>query len=330
MSSTAAPKTPPVKNTVGDPLFPQSGAILIDKPAGLTSTDIVFKLKKALSAGVRLPWGFKIGHGGTLDPFATGLMVVFYGEATKLANSYLRSRKCYTGRMRLGSQTDTADHTGQIVAEAPVPPLSLADWQAHADHFVDGSYLQLPPMYSAKKKDGVQLYHLARQGHEVEREAVLKKIFEFRLSQPAPPDLDFRVECDSGTYVRTIAEDLAKRAGTHAHLLSLRREISSDFEIGQSVTLEQATDEIASKALASTLPYVVPVIRVAKHLPSLAITEYEEQGIRRGLTGVAGKLIARFQAQFPEAVYGLLRAPDQFPVGLIHEFKLQRVLNRFD
>lgn len=326
--ATATSKPTPIKNTVGDPHFPQSGAILIDKPAGITSTDVVFKLKKSLSAGLRLPWGFKIGHGGTLDPFATGLMVVFYGEATKLANTYLRSRKSYTGRIRLGTQTDSADYTGTVIAEAAVPALSLADWQALANKFVSTDYLQTPPMYSAKKKDGVALYHLAREGREIEREAVLKRIFEFTLTAPSAPDLEFKIDCDSGTYVRTIAEDLAKAAGTHAHLLSLHRTVSSDFEVGQSSSLAAATELLASDTHASNISCLVPVTDVAKHLPFIAITAQQEQQLRRGHTLVAKELLDRFQEANPAAVYGLLRGEDRFPVGLIHEFKLQRILNR--
>jgi tRNA pseudouridine55 synthase len=288
----------------------------------------VYRLKKSLSAGSRLPWGFKIGHGGTLDPFATGLMVVFYGEATKLSNAYLRSKKSYSGRMSLGTQTDTADYTGRPVAEAAVPKLSLGGWQALANTFVAESYLQTPPMYSAKRVEGVHLYHIAREGREVERTAILKKIFEFTLSQPAAPDLDFTIACESGTYVRTIAEDLAQKAGTHAHLKSLRRTVSSDFTIQKAVPLAEAVERLSSPTPARALEFGLPIHEIATHLPSINIAPADEESLRRGHTITARALLDRFQTGAPEAHYGLLRALDSFPVGLVYEFKLQRILNR--
>ncbi|MBS1960008.1 MAG: tRNA pseudouridine(55) synthase TruB [Bdellovibrionales bacterium] len=318
----------PKKNTTFDPAFPQSGALLIDKPEGITSNDVAFKIRKALSMGERLPWGFKIGHGGTLDPFATGMLVIFYGEATKLANVYLRSQKSYSGHIQLGARTDSADYTGKIVEEAVVPPLSLNDWQALADEFVRESYLQTPPMYSAKKIDGRPLYHLAREGRDVEREAVLKKIYEFKLSALSPTGLNFNVRCESGTYVRTLAEDLATKAGTLAHLKSLRRTASSDLTVAQAASMTDAIEQLTTGAPASGLKFVMRIPELAQHLPVSAINAEEEEKLRRGVHATIRDLLERFNSAHPDALYGLLRADDRFPVGLIHEKQLQRVMNR--
>jgi tRNA pseudouridine55 synthase len=321
---------PQEKNLTGDLRFPQSGALLVDKPVDLTTNDVVYRTRKALSAGKRLPWGFKIGHGGTLDPFATGVTVIFYGEATKLANAYLRSSKIYSGLMQLGQQTDTADHTGSMVAEALVPTITLEDWRALAREFTSSEYLQTPPMYSAKKVKGQALHHIARQGREIEREAIAKQITRFDLEAvPGRADqLRFIVNCESGTYVRTLAEDLAKRAGTHAHLRELRRESSSDCSLRDCVSLEEAVALLSSDQDPSLFRFVRSTSQLATHLAARTLAPDGEAALRRGLSKKFGLEIDQFNEQFPDAEYGLLRAADQFPVGLIHKGKLQRVINR--
>lgn len=320
-----------LKNGPMDPSFPKSGAIVVDKPAGMTTNDVVYQVRKALSLGFRLPWGFKIGHGGTLDPFATGLTVIFFGEATKLATAYLRSFKGYSGRIQLGVRTDTADHTGTITEQKPVPATTLDQWNAIAQSFVHQTYWQTPPMYSAKKIKGMALHHLARQGIEVARDSIQKKIFRFEIRATERSDqLDFYVECESGTYVRTLAEDLAHQAGTTSHLLSLRRERSSDLSLTEAPALNLASKLLAETTPTSELNFVLPISKLGSHLPSIAVNTQQESQIRRGLSNLTQKLIQSIP-QNPlnaDSGFGLIRAEDGFPIALIENEKLQRVLNR--
>jgi tRNA pseudouridine55 synthase len=320
---------PDLKNGPTDPDFPQAGAIIVDKPEGMSTNDVVYKIRKSLSLGFRLPWGFRIGHGGTLDPFATGLMVIFYGEATKLANAYLISSKAYSGRIQLGVRTDTGDLTGKITEQKPIPNLTLDEWQKTANAFTEATYLQTPPMYSAKKFKGMALHHIARQGREIARDAIQKEIREFAVySGPRTDQLDFFVSCESGTYVRTLAEDLAERRGCVAHLLSLRREQSSDLKLSQARALDETALRISNRGPAHLLEFVIPLPDLAQHLPNLKIDSTAEAQIRQGLTQKIKQHLDQWSAEYAGAPFGLLRAEDGFPVGVIAAGQLQRVLNR--
>ena len=207
------------------------GALLIDKPCGPTSHDIV--------AAVRRHFQFeKVGHAGTLDPNATGLLILLLGKGTKLSEKLMGSDKIYEGTARFGETTDSYDSDGEIVASLPVPPLTLEELNGYADQFT-GDQLQTPPMVSAVKKDGVPLYKLARKGVEVERKPKLIRIYKFRFTTYDEPEAQFRVACTKGTYIRSLVHDLGQKVGCGAHLSALRRVASGQFDVKDALPLDQ-------------------------------------------------------------------------------------------
>jgi len=200
-----------------------TGILLVDKPEGMTSAGAIRALKGRLGSA-------KVGHLGTLDPFASGLLPLCIGEATKVARYLFLEAKAYEGRIRLGTETDTLDRTGTSVATAPVPEVTASDLaRLHASFM--GPQRQTPPMYSALKRDGVPLYKLARKGLEVDREAreITIDALELRLAEPTA--IDFVVRCSKGTYVRVLAADLGRALGTVAHLERLRRTMVGTFRV---------------------------------------------------------------------------------------------------
>jgi tRNA pseudouridine55 synthase len=200
---------------------PVDGFLLLNKPAGLTSNQALQRVKRMLNAR-------KAGHAGSLDPAATGMLPLCFGEATKVCAFLLDADKVYRVTARLGTATDTGDADGEPIAEAPVPERSRDEWDAILQSF-RGASMQVPPMYSALKKDGRRLYELARRGETVEREARPIRIEELRLLEAAGRRLVFRVRCTKGTYVRTLVEDIARAAGTVAHTAALHRESVGGF-----------------------------------------------------------------------------------------------------
>ena len=197
------------------------GLLLLNKPKGITSNRALQIVKRLLNAK-------KAGHTGSLDPAATGMLPLCFGEATKVCAYLLDADKTYRVTAKLGSRTDTGDADGQEVATSDVPELSRDEWLAILDGF-RGNSMQVPPMYSALKKDGKRLYELARKGKVVEREPRPIIIHDIELLELAGSRLVFRVSCSKGTYVRTLVEDITGRAGTLAHTASLHRESVGDF-----------------------------------------------------------------------------------------------------
>ena len=208
------------------------GALLIDKPAGPTSHDVV----DAIRGQFRLK---KVGHCGTLDPNATGLLIIVLGRGTKLSEKLMSSDKVYEGSIKFGETTDSHDADGELISSLPVPPTTVAELNKLAEGFT-GDQMQMPPMVSAVKKDGVPLYKLARQGIEVERKERLIHIYSFRFTQYQEPIGHFRVACTKGTYVRTLAHDFGGRIGCGAHLAALRRTVSGRFDVADALPLDQA------------------------------------------------------------------------------------------
>ena len=199
------------------------GLLLLNKPAGMTSNRALQTVRRLLNAK-------KAGHTGSLDPSATGMLPLCFGEATKVCAFLLDADKTYRVTARLGTATDTGDADGsETIATAEVPDLSFEEWNDVLHGFL-GDSMQVPPMYSALKKDGKRLYELARKGEIVEREPRKIRIDEIRLLEAAGSRLVFRVTCSKGTYVRTLVEDIAKRAGTVAHTVGLHRESVGDFQ----------------------------------------------------------------------------------------------------
>ena len=207
------------------------GALLIDKPVGWTSHDVVAKVRNHF----RIP---KVGHCGTLDPNATGLLIIVLGRGTKLSEKLMSSDKVYEGEAKFGETTDSYDVDGQVVATAPVPPLTIDKLNEEADKFT-GDLMQTPPMVSAVKVEGVPLYKLARKGVEVERKERLVHIYTYRFTQYAEPMGTFRVACTKGTYVRSLVHDLGQKLGCGAYLKSLRRMDSGKFSVNEAAPLEQ-------------------------------------------------------------------------------------------
>lgn len=207
------------------------GAVLVDKPSGWTSHDVVAKVR----GHFRLP---KVGHCGTLDPMATGLLILVLGKATRFSERLMASDKVYEGTLRLGEVTGSYDADGELVETRPVPPLSLEDLNQAASPFV-GDLQQIPPMVSAKKVGGVPLYRLARQGREIPREPRLVHVYSFHFEDYEDPFGYFRVSCTKGTYVRSLAHDLGQRLGCGAHLTALRRTGSGRFDVVDALPLPE-------------------------------------------------------------------------------------------
>jgi len=225
-----------------------NGVLLVDKPAGFTSFDVVAKLRGILHTK-------KIGHGGTLDPEATGVLPVFVGEATKLCDYLLCDDKCYEAGLRLGLTTDTEDIWGQVLSERPVEA-SEAEIIEIMRSFM-GDTLQVPPMYSAKKVNGKKLYELARKGVEIEREAVPVHISDIEILRTELPDIFFRVACSKGTYIRTLCKDMGEKIGCGGCMCSLRRVRHGRFVIGDTHTLSEI-QEAADGGRAESLMIPVP------------------------------------------------------------------------
>jgi tRNA pseudouridine55 synthase len=228
------------------------GAILVDKPAGWTSHDVVAKIRNQF----RIP---KVGHCGTLDPNATGLLIIVLGRGTKLSEKLMSSDKVYEGEAKFGETTDSYDADGQIVSTAPVPPLTVEMLNDEANHFA-GDLMQKPPMVSAVKIEGVPLYKLARKGMEVERKDRLVHIYTYRFTTYAEPIGVFRVACTKGTYVRSLVHDLGQRLGCGANLKSLRRIDSGKFSVNDAAPLER----ILQWPSAELAKHVIPFFQLAR------------------------------------------------------------------
>jgi tRNA pseudouridine55 synthase len=252
------------------------GVLIIDKPAGLTSHDVVARVRKI--AGER-----RVGHTGTLDPFATGVLVLLLGRATRLAQFLSGAEKEYEAIIRLGFSTDTGDATGVLIPEISHLPriFSRAELES-ALASLRGEIEQIPPMHSAKKVEGQKLYELARRGEQVERKPVRLTISEFeveplRVNEDATQDLSARVVCSAGTYVRVLAEDLGKRLGVGAHLAELRRTCAGEFRIEDAITLEQLSE------LSAIDERLISPDAALSHLPSIDLSAEE---VRRTLHGI--------------------------------------------
>lgn len=210
---------------------PYDGVLLIDKAAGMTSHDVVAIVRNRLQTQ-------KVGHCGTLDPFATGLLLIVVGRGTKIQDLLMSEDKEYVGTIRLGDVTDTQDRDGEIVETNPVADFTHAQIEAAFAKY-HGDFYQTPPMVSAIKKDGVPLYKLARAGKVVEREPRLVHVYAHEIQTVHLPEIGFRVICSKGFYVRTYAHDLGQELGCGAHLSSLRRTKSGRFTVHGAVTVEE-------------------------------------------------------------------------------------------
>jgi tRNA pseudouridine55 synthase len=227
---------------------PLDGALLVDKPAGPTSHDIVDNVRRHF--GIK-----KAGHAGTLDPAATGLLLVLLGRATKLSEKLMGDDKVYSGTIKFGEATNSYDADGEVTASLPVPPITIEELNKEAESFL-GDQMQVPPMVSAVKKDGVPLYKLARKGVEVERKPRLIHIYSFRFAGYQEPYGQFRIACTKGTYVRTIAHDLGQKLGCGAHLTTLRRLVSGKFDVNDAIQYEELLTLSQNQLQALVVPFL--------------------------------------------------------------------------
>ena len=265
------------------------GCLVIDKPAGMTSHDVIARVRKII--GHR-----RVGHTGTLDPFATGVLVVLVGRATRLAQFLSGAEKEYEAVIRLGFATDTGDATGaRLGSDSHAKTQSTQSFgEAEVESAMAslrGEIEQTPPMYSAKKVAGRKLYELARRGEEVDRKPIPVTIREFvtvvnddvllKRNDDQTCDLAVRVVCSAGTYVRTLAEDFGRRLGVGAHLAALRRTRAGRFRIEDSLTLNQLTEAASSGSVAQVL--VSPDAAVSP-LPFKQLSEDDARRVRHGLT----------------------------------------------
>lgn len=244
------------------------GVLILDKPAGITSN-------KALQIARAIYNAAKAGHTGSLDPLATGVLPLCFGEATKFSSQLLDADKCYRADVVLGVSTDTADRDGEVVSEQDASHLSQAQIESALDAF-RGDILQVPPMVSALKRDGQPLYKLARQGIEVEREPRPVTIHELSLESfeaGSAVKLVLKVHCSKGTYIRSIASDLGEALSVGGHVAELRRIGAGPFDLERAVTLPQLEDLKAQEAFEAMDELLLPVDAALSHLPELQLGE---------------------------------------------------------
>jgi tRNA pseudouridine55 synthase len=289
-----------------------NGALLINKHPGISSFGIIDELQKQLIAGGPkgpdarpalkrrdLP---KLGHGGTLDPFATGLLIVCAGRAVKLARYFLGATKVYEGTIQFGQTTVPGDPTSPVTETSSVIPDSIDELRALARKLTLQPYLQTPPMHSAKKKDGKPLYELARQGIEVEREPKLCHLYEFEILTYEKPKATFRLVCSSGTYVRTLAQDFGRLLGTVALLETLDRTQAGIFRVANAWTLEQlaAGGDKPWHELGCWMPFD----RLLEGYERAQATHEEAQALIQGRQNVLFNILKRAPAERRDPVVG--------------------------
>ena len=264
------------------------GILIIDKPIGLTSHDVVARLRRILKTK-------RIGHTGTLDPFATGVLVMLVGKATRLAQFLDRDIKEYEAVIRFGFETDTGDRTGELrITNYKLRDISVEEIEDVLKDF-RGEIEQTPPMFSAKKVAGKKLYELARKGVEIERKPVKVTIYELEMidpqstqrnieeeikdQRPKIEDHALRVACSAGTYVRTLAEDIGRKIGVGAHLAELRRTKAGKFDLSKVLTIEELEEIVAAAKLDDTL---ISMNEAVAHLPKVVLNAEEIKNTQNG------------------------------------------------
>ncbi|MBU4277139.1 MAG: tRNA pseudouridine(55) synthase TruB [Proteobacteria bacterium] len=255
------------------PDFFDDGVLVVDKPAGPTSHDVVERLRRRFRPA-------KLGHTGTLDPFATGVLVLAFNRATRMSNMLGSGNKIYAGTVSLGTATDTGDPTGEVIETAPVPQISPEQAQA-ALAALEGERQQAPPAYSAAKHQGKPLYAYARQGVAVEKPARAINVGQTKLVAVESGEIAFELTCSKGTYVRSLAEDLARELGTVGHLKQLRRLASAPFSLGEALELDEALD-LSPQELAGRLIGLSQALERAG-LPAMEVDADTAWQVRQGM-----------------------------------------------
>ncbi len=246
------------------------GVLLIDKPAGLTSAEVVRRLKSYVKPQ-------RVGHLGTLDPCATGLLPILIGEATKLAPYMDSAEKEYHGLIQLGVETDTLDREGRVVKTAPLPELTQSTIEEVERKFT-GQLTQTVPVFSAVKHNGTPLYKLARRGIPAEPPKRTVHVYSLHLTIAGDDTLAFVLVCSKGTYIRAIARDIGQALGTVAHLAELRRVRSGGFSISQSISLEQAIEQLKKREFSC-------LVGLRQAIPDMAEVSVDERIARRVING---------------------------------------------
>jgi len=261
------------------------GVLVVDKPAGVSSNDVVQRAKRLFFAN-------KTGHTGALDPLATGVLPLCFGEATKFSQYLLDADKTYLSTFRFGQQTDSADADGKIIEQIDASALSQKAVEAAIAPY-RGNIEQIPPMYSALKRNGQPLYKLARQGIEVEREARPVCIFSFELLAFRPgtiAEADVRVECSKGTYIRSLAEDMGRDLGVGGHVASLRRVQAGPFREEQAMTLDALELERGENRAEELDHYLLAVDAPVAEMPALELDENSAYYFTRGQAVISNQV----------------------------------------
>ncbi len=300
------------------------GVVLLDKPCGMTSQSAVTSVKRLLHAD-------KAGHTGTLDPMATGLLPICLGEATKYSQDLLDADKKYQARLRFGIQTDTGDAQGQVIAEKSTAEVTD---NAMAKSLIDGilpqfmgEIEQVPPMYSALKRDGKPLYEYARAGVEIERESRKITIYSITVLDVSWPEIALEVHCSKGTYIRVLAEDIGHALGCGAHLIGLRRTMVGHLSLDRAVTLDGICD---------MAPQVLPVDALLQSLPELTVDDHQAKRLEMGQRVPCALNIASQWADSLFRIYRSQALPQNFigtadwRSGVLHprRFIAQRLMNQ--
>ena len=245
-----------------------SGFLNVDKPSDWTSSDVVAKLRSAFQLRKRR---LKIGHGGTLDPMATGVLLICIGSATRLAQFVLSGNKTYVMSVKLGTSTDTYDSEGMVTDRQDYMSVTLSDLQSILPEF-SGEIDQIPPMYSAIKRHGQPLYKLARQGKTIPREPRKVQVYGLEMTAWSLPSLELKINCGSGFYARSLANDIGQRLGCGAHMTALRRERAGDFDIADSLSLDKL---IATAHDDWWMHHLIQPDHVLKHLNAVTLDDAE-------------------------------------------------------
>ncbi len=266
-----------------------NGVLILDKPKGMTSFKVVEVVKKRLKAK-------KVGHTGTLDPMATGLLTLCVGRATKIAQFLTDADKVYQGSITLGIETDSYDMEGTIIEERKVPEgLTLERLNKLAKEFL-GKIPQVPPVYSAAKHKGVPLYKLARRGIRIKKEPKIVEIYDFNILKYEPPVLEFIVHCSKGTYIRSLAHDFGKRLGCGGTLSDLRRIRSGFLSVNNAISL----DKLMEKGPEEIKGKMMPVELVLSHIPGILINNKDAISIAKGRGLSLVKVLGYMQEQLPD------------------------------
>jgi tRNA pseudouridine55 synthase len=254
--------------------YPNDGILLIDKEEGETSFGVVKKVRSAFK-DCR---GLKVGHAGTLDPFATGLLIVLLGQGTKLSHFIMREKKAYLATLRLGIRTDTLDPTGCVLSTSPVPDLSLDFVRRKAQDFV-GEVEQIPPIFSAIKYKGTRAYKLARKGTKIDLQKRTVTVYSLKVLSLDLPDILMEMVCSSGTYVRSLAADLGNQLGPGGHLKSLRRQASGPFKVQDAIISGVISSREGRDILKER---VIPLAKALPGMREVEVSDIVAREIRRG------------------------------------------------